>query len=160
VKLSTADRARGSLAMFLSRIAVNSPLAYKNARAPRPQSPAERLSQPCPAWVNGRCAIYKARPDHCRNFDCALLQKVLSSRTTPEQALRVINDCKRKADKVRNLLRESGDTNEHLPLMTRFRRTLRRYEAGDCDAAAGARLSRLTIAAHRLNRALARHIYP
>jgi Fe-S-cluster containining protein len=147
VKLSPDD---------LSRISTNRSSSEFKLTEPR----RNRLPQPCPAWAGGKCAIYRVRPDHCRNFDCALLQKAKTGSVDPETALRVVRSCRRKADKVRKLLLRLGDRNEELSLMTRFRRTLRRHENSVCDPATADLVASLTLAAHDLNRALARHIYP
>jgi len=122
----------------------------------------QALKQPCPAWIEASCAIYRQRPEHCRNFDCALLQKVISARTTPERALNIIRSCRRKAEKVRSLLRQLGDRNERAAVRTRFCNTLYRRELRASNQSASERdlLAQLTLAAHNLNRALARHIYP
>ncbi len=145
VKLSPAD---------MSRIAPSAAIGIGIIK--------QALKQPCPGWTGGACAIYRKRPEHCRNFDCALLQKVISARTAPERALNTIRSCRRKAEKVRSLLRQLGDRNEHLAVMTRFRNTLFKREVRASHQSASERdlLAQLTVAAHNLSRTLARHFYP
>jgi hypothetical protein len=149
VKLCAADK---------SRIAVRRRLPESLRLEPL----ASCLKQPCPAWIDASCAIYRQRPGHCRHFDCALLQKVVLGETDPGRALDIIRSCCRKAEKVRGLLRRLGDRNERAAVMARFRRTLRRCESNAANQSDGERalLAQLTVAAHNLNRALARHIYP
>jgi Fe-S-cluster containining protein len=119
-----------------------------------------KLRQPCPAWIERKCAIYKSRPEHCRNFNCALLQKAIAGGVSYQTALKTIQACLRKAAKVRKLLRALGDQDEKLSIMNRFWRTMRKYESQECDAEARHLLAELTQAAHALNRALGQHIYP
>ncbi len=146
VRLSPEDKAR---------IAVHGHTAalFKGA-------PPSRLKQPCSAFLEGRCAVYLNRPDHCRNFDCALLKKVVAGKLAFDRAQRTVRLCREKANKVRQLLRMLGDEEEDVALMTRFRRVLRHCEAHPGDDGQRDTVAKLSLAAHDLNRALARHIYP
>src|SRR4051812_3594263 len=82
-----------------------------------------RFNQPCAALDGCRCEIYAERPSRCRQFECALLQSVANRETEVDDALRVIRDARRRSEKVRALLRESGDNDETLALSLRFKRT-------------------------------------
>lgn len=78
------------------------------------------FSQPCTCLVNGLCQIYADRPTRCATFDCGLLMRVQSGKTTPGAALKKITEAKRCADKVLRLVRQLGDTAESLPLNQRY----------------------------------------
>lgn len=68
----------------------------------------------------------------CRTFECGLLQRVQKGAITESAALKVIRMAHRSAENVRRILRELGDTNEHLPLSRRYQRIMR--EAVDLSA--------------------------
>lgn len=148
VKLSDADH------LLLKQLAV------KGQASPLSPRRCKSLRQPCPAFQGGKCVIYEHRPGHCRNFDCALLQRAASGEVSPIQAQSIIRTCKRKAEKVRRLLRAVGNTDEHLAIFTRYRRTIRHYEQHPCADDIRAKLGELSIAAHELTAMLSKHFYP
>src|SRR5436190_11327271 len=92
--------------------------------APRASFPAKQkaplLPQPCIAFDGCRCRIYNQRPRHCRDFTCLLLSAVQTGRTEKPAALQIIRTARKRADKVWRLLRELGDIDEELRLITRF----------------------------------------
>jgi hypothetical protein len=104
-----------------------------------------KLRQPCPAHDGCRCCIYHQRPLHCRTFECLLLKSVNAGRTSHAEALRLIRIARQRADNVRQLLRELGDSEETLALAARFRRTRRRLERGSLDEATAELYGRLTL---------------
>lgn len=118
-----------------------------------------KFSQPCVAFDGCRCRIYAERPGHCRNFDCALLKNVNEGEVKIVDALKTIEKAHRRAGKVLRLLRTLEDTDEHLPLAMRFRRTSKRLEGNDCRADASS-FSELTLAFHSLNVLLCEKFYP
>ena len=75
------------------------------------------------------------------------------------EALRVIRDAHQRAEKVRALLREVGDTDEQLALSLRFKRTRKRFESSLPDDTAAEIFSRLTLAVHDLNLLLQDQFY-
>jgi hypothetical protein len=115
--------------------------------------------QPCAAFDGCRCQIYAERPKHCRQFECLLLQRVRSGKCQKPVALDLIRKTRERADKVWRLLRELGDTDEHLALKTRFERTARRMEASGCDDETALLYSELTLAVHDLNLVLSESFY-
>ncbi|HEY5914527.1 MAG TPA: YkgJ family cysteine cluster protein [Verrucomicrobiae bacterium] len=119
-----------------------------------------KFCQPCVAFDGSRCRIYGSRPVHCRDFECLLLKKFRRGRINPTAALREIRLAKEQAEKVRALLRRLGDTNEEMPLATRFRRTRERLEASTTDATLAEIYADLTIAVHDLNLVLSESLYP
>ncbi|MEO7677083.1 MAG: YkgJ family cysteine cluster protein [Verrucomicrobiota bacterium] len=120
----------------------------------------KKFSQPCAAFDGCRCRIYEDRPEYCRTFDCALLQQVNLGEVDLPNALGLIEKARRRAEKVRQILRKIGDKDEHLALSLRFRRTSRRLEQGEADARTSDLFSQLTLAVQDLNVLLSENFYP
>lgn len=120
----------------------------------------EKFPQPCVALDGCDCRIYADRPARCRRFECALLKSVQARETEEAAALRVIREARRRAEKVRDLLRETGDADEARPLSLRFKRTKQRFEASPPDDARAETFGRLTLAVHDLNLLLQERFYP
>jgi len=117
----------------------------------RGQQPVTRFPQPCSALCEDRsCRLYAARPWQCRTFECQLFKDAKAGRITFAAALPVVKHARRRADHVRRLLRELGDTDEHRALGERFHRTSERIESGDADEAAKHTFADLSLAMHRL----------
>jgi len=74
--------------------------------------------------------------------------------------LEVIKTARRRVDKVKKLLRELGDAEEHLALSVRFRRMQRRMETSELDEESADRYGELTLAVHDLNVLLSGAFYP
>ncbi|HWX22869.1 MAG TPA: YkgJ family cysteine cluster protein [Candidatus Binatia bacterium] len=121
---------------------------------------ARQFPQPCSALDGCRCRIYPERPHYCRQFECLLLKSVEAGKTRREAALEIIGTARQRADKVRRLLRELGDTDERTALSARFRRTARRLEKAALDEASAATYGELTMAVHDLNFLLSQSFYP
>lgn len=119
-----------------------------------------KFPQPCAALEGCTCRIYADRPMRCRDFECALLQSVARGTTETPAALRVVRSTREGADKVRRLLRELGDHDEHTALSLRFQRTHRRLESLQLDDDTAEIFGQLTLAVHDLNLRLHRHFYP
>lgn len=119
-----------------------------------------KFPQPCAALAGCTCRIYADRPVRCRDFDCALLQSVAAGETDASAALRVIRRTRERADKVRKLLRELGNHDEHVALSLRFQRTQRRLESIHLDDDTAEIFGQLTLAVHDLNLLLHGHFYP
>ncbi len=118
----------------------------------RARTPVIFFRQPCTALCADRtCQVYADRPGQCRTFECGVFKDAQARRITFAAALRLVKQARRKADNIRRLLRQLGDTEEHRPLGDRFRRTQRRMESGAADAAAGATFAELGLAVHQLN---------
>ncbi len=118
----------------------------------RSRTPVTHFRQPCAALcANRTCRLYADRPVQCRTFECGVFKGAQAGRIKHPAALRLVKQARRRADKVRRLLRELGDTEEHLPLSERFRRTKRRLESGIADEAAGNMFAELSLAVHQLN---------
>jgi Fe-S-cluster containining protein len=76
--------------------------------------------QPCACFDGKLCGIYTDRPKRCRLFECGVLKRVGSGELTAGAALEKISRAKAMAEKVRQLLRDSGQREEHLPLTQRY----------------------------------------
>jgi Fe-S-cluster containining protein len=117
----------------------------------RGKAPVTRFPQPCAALCADRsCRLYADRPWQCRVFECGIFKEAKAGRITFAHALVVVRQARRRADKVRRLLRELGDTDEHRALGERFHRTSERLEQGDADEAAKAKFADLSLAVHHL----------
>jgi uncharacterized protein len=115
----------------------------------RGKVPMVRFPQPCVALCADRtCKVYANRPWQCRTFECRVFKEAKAGRITFPAALQVVRQARRRADKIRRLLRELGDTDEHRALGERFHRTSERLEAGGADAAAMAKFADLSLAMH------------
>jgi hypothetical protein len=89
-----------------------------------------------------------------------LLKKVEEGRLSRKAALRVIESARRQAEKVRDLLRLLGDTDEGTALANRFRRMVKRLERSDPDPELAEIHGRLSVAFHELNLILSKEFYP
>jgi Fe-S-cluster containining protein len=119
-----------------------------------------KFPQPCAAFDGCRCRIYSERPVYCRGFECLLLGNVLEGRTQMSTALKTVQAARDRADIVRRLLRELGDTEESLALNTRFRRTAKKMEDSVLDSTTAEKYGELTLAVHDLNLILSESFYP
>ena len=79
-----------------------------------------------------------------------MFKQATAGQITFATALRLVRQVRRRADKIRRLLRELGDTAEHRALGERFHRTSERLESGQADAATKAKFADLSLAMHRL----------
>jgi len=117
----------------------------------RAKVPVARFPQPCAALCEDcTCRVYPDRPWQCRAFECGVLQQAKAGRITFASALRQVKQARRRADRVRQLLRELGDTDEHRGLGERCHRTSERLESSDATPAAKAKFADLSLAIHRL----------
>ncbi len=117
----------------------------------RGKEPITRFPQPCSALCEDRtCRVYADRPWQCRVFECGVFKDAKAGRITFAVALRLVKQARRRADKVRRLLRELGDTEEHRALGERFHRMSERLEFGNTDAAANAKFADLSLVMHHL----------
>jgi Fe-S-cluster containining protein len=118
----------------------------------RAQTPITFFRQPCAALCADRtCRLYADRPTQCRTFECGVFKAAEAGRITSAAALRLVKQARQRADDIRRLLRQLGDTEEHRPLAERFRRTQRRMESGAAGAAAVDTFAELGVAMHRFN---------
>jgi len=113
-------------------------------------APVARFPQPCAALCADRsCRVYRDRPWQCRVFECGVLKDAKAGRITFDRGLQLVKTARRRADKIRNLLRALGDKDEHLGVGERFHRTSERLEAGGAGPEANAKYADLSLAVHR-----------
>jgi hypothetical protein len=118
-------------------------------RIPRARTPVARFPQPCAALCADRtCRLYADRPAQCRSFECGVLKDTQAGRITFAAALRQVKQARQAADKIRGLLRQLGDVEEHRSLNERFRRTRHRMESGFADEATADTFAELSLAMH------------
>jgi len=77
------------------------------------------FAQPCACFDGKLCGIYADRPKRCRTFECGLLKKVEADEMTVGAALKKISEAKKRAEKVRELLRSLGQREEQMALTHR-----------------------------------------
>jgi Fe-S-cluster containining protein len=87
--------------------------------------------QPCACFGGKLCRIYDARPARCRMFECGLLKRAQAGEMETEAALKRIAGTLRLVEKVRRLLRASGQMDECLALTHRYKEIM----AGPVDLA-------------------------
>ena len=119
-----------------------------------------KFAQPCAAFDGRCCRIYDARPKYCRQFECLLLKSVKAAKLETADAVRIVREARRRADKIKQLLSALGDTDEHTALSVRFRRTSRRLETATLDDETAELFSQLTLAVQDLNVTLSEAFYP
>ena len=78
------------------------------------------FAQSCACFDGKFCRIYADRPKRCRTFECGLLKRVQAGELGADAALKAIAKAKRQADKVRGLLRQLGQNDEHLAMTKRY----------------------------------------
>ncbi|MDQ8185375.1 YkgJ family cysteine cluster protein [Pelagicoccus sp. SDUM812002] len=124
-------------------------LPVKRSRA---KLPIAFVRQPCPALCGDcTCRIYEDRPHQCRSFECGVFKDASSGKITYESAHRSVVTGRRKAEKVKQLLRMLGETEDTLSVGARFRRVQRQVSAGGLDADAGEHFAALGLAMHKLD---------
>ena len=82
------------------------------------------FAQPCACFDGKLCRIYDERPKRCRSFECGLLKRVAAGGMDTKAALGKIVKTQGLAEKVRRLLRQLGQKDEHLALTHRYQQTM------------------------------------
>lgn len=115
----------------------------------RPGSQA-RFRQPCACLDGNVCRIYASRPNHCRTFECRLLERLTAGVCSLSNALASIRSLQRRVQRVNRLLLESGQTDLTQPLASRYSRVMRLPMDLEQDPMGAERRGRLMIEMHRL----------
>ena len=117
----------------------------------RGKTPIARFPQPCTALCTNRtCRLYADRPSQCRVFECGVLKEAKAGRITFTAATQSVKKARRQADKIRRLLHQLGDTEQHRALGERFFRMQCRMEEEPTDEATRSVFADLSLAVHRL----------
>jgi len=109
------------------------------------------LLQPCPAFRNGQCAIYAARPQRCRLFECRQLLRLAAGEVTEALALATIRDARQRVDQINALLQHAGSTNLKRPLSKRCEKPMAEPLSPASDQAVVALRSQLMQSMQQLN---------
>ena len=144
-------------------------LPLRGGRARHPASGPSavfKFPQPCAALcADLRCQVYAGRPARCREFECALFKSVAAGGTEPTAALKVIQQTRQQAERVRRLLRELGEASERVSLSRRFQKVKRQFDAGVVPAGLDREtaydcFAELSLAVHGLDQRLRTKFYP
>jgi len=116
----------------------------------RKRSRGAAFQQPCPALeADGCCRVYGERPARCREFVCRVLQRQSEGTLGEDRAARIIGKARRQADRIIQLLRASGNSDESAPLTRRYQAVMR-TPVDLSDPEAGDRRGELMMAVHEL----------
>jgi Fe-S-cluster containining protein len=116
----------------------------------------QAFAQPCACFDGRLCRIYAGRPKRCRTFECGLLKRVQAGGMETMAALEKIAGTQRLAEKVCNLLRQSGQEDQSLALARRYRQAMSEpIDLSRGEAAAGLR-GELMLAVNDLMQTLQR----
>lgn len=114
------------------------------------------MLQPCTAHREMSCRVYADRPTRCRLFACRQLLAVEAGERTAEEALATIGSALAQVERVKDLLREAGDSREHKALQTRHESVF--TEPLDETRAAAREMLRTAMA--ELDGTLQNHFHP
>ncbi|HMP81777.1 MAG TPA: YkgJ family cysteine cluster protein [Verrucomicrobiota bacterium] len=112
------------------------------------------FAQPCSCFDGKFCSIYDDRPRRCRTFECRLLMRVQSGEISGRSALAKIKKARQIISQILRLLRDSGNTDEHLPLNRRYAEVGERPINLAGERSELARRRKLMLAVGRLTRLL------
>jgi len=124
------------------------------------QQGVTKLPQPCAALDGCRCRIYAERPTYCRQFECLLLKNLTAGRVDRATASRIVRTARERAETVRALLRELGDSDDRTALSLRFQRAAKRFEKAPLTDEKAEVYADLTLAVHDLNMLVREAFYP
>lgn len=119
-----------------------------------------RFSQPCAALTGCRCEIYTDRPQHCRRFECVVLQEQLAGRLSTKSALTIIRRAKRLAGRAAKMLTLLGDTGDKISLRQRYTKAVVRLNRINPTQEEASRFYELSTTMHQLNLLLSERFYP
>ncbi len=86
--------------------------------------PRTCLAQPCAAFDGRHCQIYALRPRHCREFECGLLQSVITGERTVGSAVQCIRRARRQVEALHALLARLDELSTDHPLVSRYARVM------------------------------------
>jgi hypothetical protein len=107
--------------------------------------------QPCPRFSCGSCSVYADRPNVCRGYRCALLEKVDAGDITAPDARATIERARQLVERVQTATPEAITPEARATAMDRLKAQLGRLQGSDRDAAASALLD-LAVLQHFLDR--------
>jgi Fe-S-cluster containining protein len=113
------------------------------------------FAQPCACFDGKLCGIYADRPKRCRLFECGLLKRVETGEMTSNAALKKIFEAKKRATRVRELLRATGQVEEQKALTERYSEAMS-APVDMAEEADAERRGQLMLAVHELMQILQR----
>jgi hypothetical protein len=114
------------------------------------------ILQPCPAWRESQCSIYRQRPERCRLFECRQFKRVAAGEITEAAALEKIREVQRRVAHLDGLLERAGGTNVRKPLSKRCEKAMVEPLHESSDPATVELRAALTRAAQELDAMLDR----
>jgi hypothetical protein len=111
--------------------------------------------QPCAAFCGSHCAIYAARPERCRVFECGQLKRLAAGEITETMALSRIVEARRQVAELSELLNRAGEIEPGKPLSKRYENAIA-DSLVPLDADSRALRSRMKIAMQDLDELLDR----
>jgi len=118
------------------------------------------MEQPCAALKRLCCTVYDQRPMRCRKFHCQQLTRLAGGEIDEGDALVLIADTRRLADRVRQLLAESGYREDGAPLQEQFDRVTSTRVDADLEPELAETRQHLETAMRDLKLRLAREFLP
>ncbi len=94
-----------------------------------------RLTQPCGALHDRRCAVYDERPSLCRSYRCDLLKATEAGKVSTGEAKRTIAVAIRLRDEIRHLLQQDTETTDERSLESLRERLREGFESANDQAA-------------------------
>lgn len=113
------------------------------------------FAQPCAGFDGQFCKLYAERPKRCRLFECGLLKRVDRGELAAGMALKKIQAARTRAKRIRELLRQCGQLEEHMALTQRYAEAMSAPVDLSVEAAADQR-GELMLAVNELMQALER----
>ena len=118
------------------------------------------ILQPCPQYQCAQCAIYAARPERCRLFECRQLRRIATGESTEATARGKIHEAKRRVAEVEEWLQRSGRTDVKRPLAKRCEKIMAEPLDLSSDPETVALRSQLTLAMRELEALLDQEFRP
>lgn len=117
----------------------------------------EYFEQPCVAFRGTHCAIYAARPERCRKFQCRQLERVAAGKISEAEALATIQKVRAQLLAVEQLLAAQPiRTDPQRPIGKRFAHATSEPVDGASDPAGASQRAQLIEAMNRLDTSLDR----
>jgi hypothetical protein len=118
------------------------------------------MEQPCAALKRLCCTVYDQRPVRCRKFHCQQLTRLTAGEIDEGDALVLIADTHRLADRVRQRLAECGYREDGAPLQEQFDRVTSTRVDADLEPELAETRQHLETAMRELKLRLAREFLP
>ena len=108
------------------------------------------IQQPCPAYGDSGCTIYRQRPERCRLFECRQLRGVISGSIPESDAVTAIQKALKQVETIDHLFSELGDSNKKRPYLKRLEKVQAKPVHRSTDPETAALRSELETASNEL----------